>query len=67
VVVVLVLSGYFSNQAKEDVTDMACDRYGGEEKCIRNFGGEMLRKETLGRKLTYTENNINMGLKEKGG
>ena len=52
VVLVLVLSGYFSNQAKEDVTDMACDRYGGEEKCIRNFGGEMLRKETLGRKLT---------------
>jgi len=52
VVVELVLVGYFRNQAKEDVMDVACDRYGGEEKCIRNFGGEMLRKETLGRKLT---------------
>ena len=67
VVVVLVVAGYFRNQAKEDVLDVACGRYWGEEKCIRNFGGEKLRKETLGRKLTYTQNNINMGLKERGG
>jgi len=53
VAVVLVVADYFRNQAKEDVMDVACDRYGGEGKFIRNFGGEMLRKETLGRKLTY--------------
>jgi hypothetical protein len=64
--VVLVLAGYFRNQAKEDVMDVACDRYGGEKKCIRNFGGEILRK-TLGSKLTYTESNINVGLKEREG
>jgi len=57
--IALVVAGYFRNQVKKDVTDMG-------KKCIRNFGGEVLRKETLGRKLTYTENNINMGLKERG-
>jgi len=37
VMVALVVAGYFRNQFKKDVMDVACDRYGGELR--REFWG----------------------------
>jgi len=31
---------FSGDKLKEDERDWACDRHGGEEKCILGFGGE---------------------------
>jgi hypothetical protein len=31
---------------REDEMDKACDIYGGENKCIHNFGGKIGRNES---------------------
>jgi hypothetical protein len=31
---------YYGNKIKVDEMDRSCDMYQGEEKCIKDFGGE---------------------------
>jgi hypothetical protein len=40
VVVTEVLVGYFSNPVKEDVMDMACDRFGEKRSAYRILVGK---------------------------
>jgi hypothetical protein len=40
-----------------------CGTYGGEERCVHDFGGETRRKRPLGRPKHRWENTVKMGLK----
>jgi len=48
------------------VMDGARSTCRGENWCVQCFGGEIWRKETLGRPRLRWEDNINMGLQEVG-
>jgi hypothetical protein len=37
---------YSCDQIKENVMGVACDKYGGQEKCIQNVDGKTWWKET---------------------
>jgi hypothetical protein len=44
----------------------ACSAYGGQEGLTQGFGGENIRKESLGRHRRRWEDNIKMDLHEVG-
>ena len=44
----------------------ACSTYGGEESLTQGFGGENLRKDSLGRPRRRWEDNIKIDLHEVG-
>jgi hypothetical protein len=44
----------------------ACSAYGGEERCVQDFGGEPEGKRPLGIPRHRWEDNIKMDLKEVG-
>jgi hypothetical protein len=46
--------------------DGAYSAYGGEERCIQGFGGEIWGKRPLGRPRLRWEGNIKMNLQEVG-
>ena len=46
--------------------DGACSAYGGEERCIQDFGGKTEGKRPLGRPRRRWEDNIRMDLQEVG-
>ena len=45
----------------------ACGMYGGEERCVQGFGGDIERKRSLGRRSRQRwEHNIKIDFKEMG-
>ena len=44
----------------------SCSAFGGQERCIQDFGGETGRKETTGEPRPRWEENIKMDLQEVG-
>jgi len=44
----------------------ACSTYGGEERCIQGFGGEILSKMTTWNKMSWLRRNIKIDPKEIG-
>lgn len=56
----VLLMKYEGEDIKVDDSDVSCSAYGGEEKCMLYFGGEIKRNE-ITRKTWYKwENNIKM-------
>jgi hypothetical protein len=44
----------------------ACSTYGGEERCLKGFGGKPEGKRSFGRSRRGLEDNIKMDLQEVG-
>ena len=61
----LKITKYYSgDQMEKNEMCGACSRCGGEERCIKGFGGETYGKEQLGRPRRRWEDNIKMELQE---
>ena len=62
----LLTKYYLGDQIEKNEMGGACSTYGGEDRCIQNFGGETLGKRPLGRPRHRWEDNNKMVLQEKG-
>jgi hypothetical protein len=53
----------WDDEIKKNKTDGECGTYGGEERCIHDFGGETRRKWPLGRPRHRWKDTVKMYLK----
>jgi hypothetical protein len=63
---VLLTKYYSGDQIKKNEMDRECSMYGGEVRCIQDFGGETWENEPLGRLRCRWKDNIKMDLQEVG-
>jgi hypothetical protein len=52
------------DQIEKNEMGEACDTYGGEERCIQGFGGEILCEVTTWNKLAWVISNTKTGPEE---